>query len=186
MNVDSPDRTAANFERRLASWHPLAATTCTAAFTFVPLALAGERSRLPGVQGRVAWQRGDNDRGASLGLSGHYSRERPLDVSVTSYAAAVDFHVQGERVGVAGEAFFGDNLDAFGGALSQVSESAGGFLETRLRPARAMGSGFWRWDGSTKRSGSVDPEQLRLQQPHVPAYPGSGDVIRVSMAGNDG
>jgi hypothetical protein len=53
---------------------------------------------------------------------------------LTSHAVAVDFHVQGERVGVAGEAFFGDNLDAFGGALSQVSESAGGFLEARLRP----------------------------------------------------
>jgi hypothetical protein len=157
----------ARFERRLAASDrgevraavgivaPVGGDDRTAAFTFVPLALAGERSRLPGVQGRVAWQRGDNERGASLGLSGHYSRERPLDVLLTSHAVAVDFHVQGERAGVAGEAFFGDNLDAFGGALSQVSESAGGFLEARLRPVP-------RWEvvfgGGTDRPG--DPVLL--------------------------
>jgi len=103
-------------------------------YTFVPPALGGERSRWPGVQARLAWQRGDNNRGASLGVSGHYSRERPAEELLTSHAAAVDFHVQGRRFGVAGEAFVGDNLDAFGGALGQVSESAGGFLEARVRP----------------------------------------------------
>lgn len=103
-------------------------------YTFVPPALGGERSRYPGVQARVAWQRGDNDRGASLGVSGHYSRERPVEELLTSSAAAVDFHVQGARFGLAGEAFVGDNLDAFGGALGQVSESRGGFLEARVKP----------------------------------------------------
>jgi hypothetical protein len=104
-------------------------------YTFVPPALGGERSRLPGVQARVAWQSGDDTRGSSLGGSGPYSRERPADELLTSWAAAVDFHLQGARVGVAGELFVGDNLDAFGGALGQPVKASGGFLEARLRPA---------------------------------------------------
>ena len=113
---------------------PIGGDYRTPEYTFVPPALGGERSRYPGVQGRVAWQRGDNDRGASIGVSGHYSRERPVEELLTSRAAAVDFHVQGEHFGLAGEAFVGDNLDAFGGALGQVSESRGGFLEARVKP----------------------------------------------------
>jgi hypothetical protein len=72
---------------------------------------------------------------------------------LTSRAAAVDFHWQGARVGIAGEAFVGNNLDAFGGALGQVAESAGGFLEARLRPVS-------RWEvvfggGTDRPSGQV-------------------------------
>ncbi len=104
------------------------------AYTFVPPALGGERSRRPGVQARLAWQRGDDDRGASLGVSGHYSRERPVDDLLTSHAAAVDFNWQGSRVGVGGEVFVGENIDAFGGALGQTSRAAGGFVEARVRP----------------------------------------------------
>jgi hypothetical protein len=104
-------------------------------YTFVPPPLGGERSRRPGIQARVAWRRGDEERGASLGMSGHYGRERPVDELLTSRAAALDFHVQGARFGIAGEAFVGDNIDAFGGALGQVSSAAGGFLEARVRPA---------------------------------------------------
>lgn len=103
-------------------------------FVFVPPALGGERSRWPGVQARAVWQRGDDERGASLGVAGHYSRERPADELLTSRAAAVDFHLQGARFGIAGEAFVGDDIDAFGGALGQVSRTAGGFLEARVRP----------------------------------------------------
>jgi hypothetical protein len=106
---------------------------------------------VPGVQGRVAWQSGDETRGSSLGFSGHYSRERPADETLTSWAAAVDFHLQGTRIGVAGEVFFGDNLDAFGGAVGQPVEAAGGFLEARLRPRErwevVVGGGTDRPDG---------------------------------------
>lgn len=103
-------------------------------YTFVPPALGGERSRRPGIQARAAWRRGDDERGASLGVSGHYSRERPAGEMLTSRAGALDFHVQGARVGIGGELFVGDNIDAFGGALGQVSSAAGGFLEARVRP----------------------------------------------------
>ena len=108
-------------------------------YTFVPPALGGERSKMPAFQGRVAWQQGTEDRGTSVGFSAHYGRERPALETVDSWATAVDFNVQGERVGVAGEAFVGDNVDQFGGALGQVARSAGGFLEARLRPVA-------RWD----------------------------------------
>jgi hypothetical protein len=135
---------------------PIGGDDRIAAYTFVPPALAGERSRFPGVQGRLAWQRGTNERGASLGVSGHYSRERPVDVLVDSHAVAVDFHLQGNRFGMAGEAFVGDNMDAFGGALGQVAESRGGFLEARVKP-------FQRWEavfgGGTDRP--QDPVLLR-------------------------
>ncbi len=105
-------------------------------YTFVPPALGGERSRTPGVQARLAWRRGDEDRGASLGVSGHYSREKPAADVLNSWAAAVDFNWQGAHFGVAGEGFVGDNLDQFGGALGQRAKSAGGFLEARIRPVR--------------------------------------------------
>jgi hypothetical protein len=122
-------------------------------YTFVPPALGGERSRRPGIQARLAWQRGDETRGASLGVSGHYSRERPATELVTSRAAAIDFHVQGGIVGIAGEIFSGDNLDAFGGALGQAADASGGFLEARIRPAT-------RWEivfggGTDRPSGQV-------------------------------
>jgi hypothetical protein len=119
-------------------------------YTFVPPALGGERSRWPAVQARIGWQRGDEERGASLGASGHYGRERPADRLVTSWAAAVDFHAQGARVGVAGEAFTGDNLDAFGGALGQPVRASGGFAEVRFNPVNrwqlVFGSGIDRPD----------------------------------------
>lgn len=120
-------------------------------YTFVPPALGGERSRVPGLQARVAWQQGDEDRGASLGVSGHYSREKPLDVTLNSWAAAVDFNWQGTHFGMAGEAFVGENLDQFGGGLGQRAEGAGGFIEARIRPVRrwelVFGGGTDRPDG---------------------------------------
>lgn len=132
---------------------PIGGDFRTPDYTFAPPALGGERSRRPGIQGRLAWQRGDEDRGASIGISGHYGRERPVDRSLTSRAAAVDFNLQGERVGIAGEGFVGDNLDAFGGALGQAADSAGGFLEARVRPIA-------RWEvvvggGSDRPTGTV-------------------------------
>ena len=132
---------------------PIAGDFRSPDYTFVPPALAGERSRRPGVQARIAWQRGDDSRGASLGVSGHYSRERPATELVTSRAAAIDFHLQSRFVGIAGELFSGDNLDAFGGALGQPADASGGFLEARIRPAT-------RWEivfggGTDRPSGAV-------------------------------
>lgn len=120
-------------------------------YTFVPPALGGERSRTPGVQARLAWRQGEENRGASLGVSGHYSREKPAVDVLNSWAAAVDFNWQGAHFGVAGEAFVGDNLDQFGGGLGQRAKGAGGFLEARIRPVRrwelVFGGGTDRPDG---------------------------------------
>lgn len=125
-------------------------------YTFVPPALGGERSRTPGVQARVAWRDGDEDRGATVGVSGHYSREKPEADVLNSWAAAVDFNWQGARFGVGGEAFVGDNLDQFGGGLGQRVKGAGGFLEARIRPVRrwelVFGGGTDRPDGSVALS----------------------------------
>ena len=101
----------------------------------------------------MAWQRGDEERGASLGVSGHYSRERPVDELLTSRAAALDFHLQGARFGVAGEVFVGDNIDAFGGALGQVSSAAGGFPRSTRASAGPLGGRFRRRHRSTATTG---------------------------------
>ena len=114
---------------------PIGGDYRSAEYTFVPPALGGERSKMPAFQGRLAWQQGTEDRGTSLGFSAHYGRERLSADTVDSWAAAVDFNFQGERLGVSGEGFAGDNVDQFGGALGQVARSAGGFLEARVRPA---------------------------------------------------
>ena len=153
-------------------------------YTFVPPALGGERSKMPAFQGRVAWQQGTEDRGTSLGVSGHYGRERPAVETVDSWAAAVDFNVQGEHVGVAGEAFVGDNVDQFGGALGQVARSAGGFLEARVRPLARWEVGLRRRQRQAARRGGVAAQYLRLRKPDLPPDAGGRDVFRVSMAGN--
>ena len=130
---------------------PVGGDLASPSYTFVPPALSGERSRRPGVQARLAWQQGNQDRGASVGVSGHYSRERQSDRLLSSWATAFDFSAQGGRLGLTGEGFVGRNLDAFGGALGQPAQTAGGFLEARLRATP-------RWDvvvgGGTDRPGS--------------------------------
>lgn len=103
-------------------------------YQFVPPAGAGERSKMPAVQAHVGYKSGDDEsRQFAIGFSGHYGREREFDVNQKTYAGAVDFNVQGGRIGAAGEFFFGENLDQFGGAVNQNAKSAGGWVEGRLR-----------------------------------------------------
>ncbi len=104
-------------------------------YNFVPPNLAGERSRRPAVQGRLAWRARPKsfDRSFELGFSGHYGTERYVAVSVSSWAAAVDFDASAGRFGLGGEWFVGKNLDAFGGSMGQLAKSAGGFVEGRFK-----------------------------------------------------
>lgn len=103
-------------------------------YVFVPPAGAGERSKMPAVQAHLGYKSGDDDtRQFAIGFSGHYGRERVGEVDQKSYAGVVDFNVQGGRIGAAGEFFFGENLDQFGGSINQNAKSAGGWAEARFR-----------------------------------------------------
>jgi cell division protein FtsB len=106
-------------------------------YRFVPPALAGERSRRPGVQGRLAWTTTDDanaPRVVDVGLSGHYAWERrPLQLA-DSWAGALDFTLRRGWIGVAGEVFTGENIDAFGGALGLDARADGGWAELQVRP----------------------------------------------------
>jgi hypothetical protein len=106
-------------------------------YVFVPPALSGERSRRPGLQARLAYASDEPDarRLVDLGLSGHIGWERRGDALARSWASAVDFAARRDRVGVAGEVFAGDNMDAFGGALGLDARSAGGWSEVQLFPS---------------------------------------------------
>lgn len=118
---------------------PIAGDFTSPAYTFVPPALAGERSRQPGVQAHVGWSRGEAAAPtAALGVSGHYGRERHAQRTDRSWAAAVDFDLRLGPFGVAGEAFAGEHVDAFGGALGQQGRSVGGFVEGRLHATRQL------------------------------------------------
>ncbi|HXE81302.1 MAG TPA: hypothetical protein VNK41_11155 [Vicinamibacterales bacterium] len=109
-------------------------------YRFVPPALAGERSRRPGLQVRLALSapHGDEQRMGEIGLSGHYGWERRGADLVTSWAAAVDFGARRDRIGVAGELYVGDNADAFGGALGLDARTAGGWAEIQLFPSERL------------------------------------------------
>lgn len=100
--------------------------------------LEGERSRQPAVQARIAWKHRNVDRagenGWELGFSGHHGQERFVTGPQPSWAGAIDFDFQRGRIGAGGEFFVGRNIDAFGGSLGRLAESAGGFLEGRFKP----------------------------------------------------
>jgi hypothetical protein len=104
-------------------------------YTFVAPNLAGERSRHPAVQGRLAWRARprSGDRGFELGFSGHYGNEEYVGGAISSWAAAVDLDASAGRFGFGGEWYVGKNIDAFGGSLGQLAKSTGGFVEGRFR-----------------------------------------------------
>ena len=122
-------------------------------YRFVPQAFAGERSRRPGVQARVAVSAGDREtsRHAAIGVSGHYGWERRTAGPAESFASAVDFSVRRDWIGAAGEFFVGDNIDAFGGGAGLDARTHGGWAEIQFHPAArlsfAAGGGIDRLRG---------------------------------------
>ena len=117
----------------------------------VPPALGGERSRVPALQAHLGYASTpalDATRRVAIGISGHFGRERRADGLHESRTGAIDFAVRRDWIGFAGEAFTGDNIDAFGGASGLDAESAGGWAEVQLFPttriAAAIGAGVDR------------------------------------------
>src|SRR5262245_37660987 len=106
---------------------PVAGDLVGDAYLFVPPALSGERSRRPGVQGRVSYVAGDPEspRSLDVGVSGHRGWERRGTSLAPSWAGAFDVSARRDFVGVAGEYFVGDNLDGFGGATGLDARSRG-------------------------------------------------------------
>jgi hypothetical protein len=104
-------------------------------YDFAPVAGAGERSRRPGFEARLAFERADtggSDRAIHAGVATHYGWLRAGADLNPSWAVAADVTAQIGRLGVAGEVFTAKNLRAFGAAASQLGRSAGGWAEGRL------------------------------------------------------
>jgi hypothetical protein len=110
-------------------------------YRFVPAALSGERSQRPGVQGRFAFTTAEAEavRRVTIGVSGHYGWEFKGGRTVNSSAGALDFNFRHDLVGVAGEVFAGENIDAFGGAIGiDAARTAGGWAEFQLFPSQHL------------------------------------------------
>ena len=146
---------------------PVMGDFCDNSFAFISPALGGERSRLPALQGRLAWRgRPGAHKAWQVGLSAHKGRgrfresdleecveyrfllpavkERLLAEPANSWAGAIDFNFQAKHLGLGGEWYVGRNINALGGAIGQFAKSAGGFLEARLRASQQLefNSGF--------------------------------------------
>jgi hypothetical protein len=109
-------------------------------YRFVPQAFGGERSRRPAVQARLAYATADPDdvRHVNAGVSAHYGWERRGGVLAESSATALDFAARRDYVGVAGELFQGNNIDAFGGAVGLDARARGGWAELQVFPGRRL------------------------------------------------
>ena len=110
-------------------------------YRFVPPALGGERSRHPAVQAHLGYAStiaADAPRRIAAGVSGHFGRERRTDGVHDSWGAAVDFAARRDWLGLAGELFRGDNIDAFGGALGLDARTSGGWAELQLFPTARL------------------------------------------------
>ena len=115
---------------------PVAGDLTGVNYLFVPPALAGERSRRPAIEGRLAYgdQHQDAMRSFVAGAAGHLGWERQPGALRRNWATAIDAAARRGKVAAAGEAFIGDRVDAFGGALGQDARSAGGWGELQIFP----------------------------------------------------
>jgi hypothetical protein len=104
-------------------------------YVFAPAAGAGERSERPAVEGHVGLDRGDEDTGVELhaGVSGHYGWSKFGASLVGSSAGAVDFLARAGRIGVAGEFYTAEDMDAYGAGVAQRGRSEGGWVEAQLK-----------------------------------------------------
>lgn len=103
-------------------------------YTFAPVAGAGERSKRPAFESHIGVDRGtpEGDGEFHLGASGHVGWLRQFGALDTAGGGAVDFLARRGRVGLAGEIFAADELDAFGAGVGQPGRAEGGWLEARL------------------------------------------------------
>jgi hypothetical protein len=116
---------------------PIGGDLVSDAYAFVPPALGGERSRRPAVQGRLAFVAGESEstRFVDIGVSGDTGWERRPATLARSWAAALDASARRAFIGMAGELFIGDNIDAFGGSTGLDAKGAGGWGELQIFPS---------------------------------------------------
>jgi hypothetical protein len=131
-------------------------------YRFVPPALGGERSRHPALQAHLGYASdpdADALRRIAVGVSGHFGRERRDGRLADSWAGALDLAVRHDRVGVAGEAFAGRNIDAFGGATGLDARAQGGWAELQLFPTPRLtaAAGF----GVDRLKATLQPQPRR-------------------------
>ena len=158
-------------------------------YRFVPPALGGERSRRPGLQARVGYASDEPaaPRLVDVGVSGHYGWERRPTELAESWAGAVDFALRRDWIGVAGEVFAGENIDAFGGALGLDARAAGGWAELQLKPAtRVLDSGGRRRRRNPRRRAADRRRDAAIRRVYgnviFADHAGDRDVVRVSLA----
>jgi hypothetical protein len=142
---------------------PVGGDLSDTAFRFVPPALGGERSRRPAVQAHLGYASGEPDavRMAALGLSAHAGTERRNGNFRKGWATALDFAWRYEGIGMAGELFVGDDVDAFGGGQGLETRAAGGWAELRLFPHRRVS--VTAGAGVDRREGHGEPTAPRRQ-----------------------
>ncbi len=95
----------------------------------------------PAVQGRLLWtsrNRTSESSGWEIGFSGHYGRVGLGAFSAASWAGAFDFDVHARRFGLDGEGYLGQNLQSFGGGISQPGKTLGGYAEARFQASTRL------------------------------------------------
>ncbi len=105
-------------------------------YVFAPAPGGGERSERPAFQGHRRLTIAAHAEGAGevqVGGSGHYGWIRQAGPLISASAGALDINVRRGRVGLAGEAYIADELDAYGSGVGQPGRSEGGWIEGRLR-----------------------------------------------------
>lgn len=130
-------------EQRLGGWTakggivaPIAGDAGTS-YVFAPNAGGGERSERPAFQGHLGYGRGTPEGAgeAQVGMSGHYGWIRQAGRLIPASAGALDLNLRRGRVGLAGEAYLADELDAYGSGIGQPGRSDGGWIEGRIAAA---------------------------------------------------
>jgi hypothetical protein len=109
-------------------------------YVFAPTPGGGERSERPAFQGHLGYGRGTPEGAgeAQLGVSGHYGWIREAGRLIPASAGALDLNLRVGRVGLAGEAYLADELDAYGSGVGQPGRSEGGWIEARLAAATRL------------------------------------------------
>jgi hypothetical protein len=103
-------------------------------FVFAAPPGGGERSERPAFEGRLAYAGGSADAPseAQVGVAGHLGWIRQAGQLTTASGVALDVNLRRGRVGLAGELFAAEELDAFGAGLGQPGRATGGWVEARL------------------------------------------------------
>lgn len=106
-------------------------------YVFAPTAGGGERSERPAFQSHLGYGRGTPEGvgEVQVGVSGHYGWIREAGRLTPASAGAVDLNLRRGRLGIAGEAYLADELDAYGSGVGQPGRSEGGWIEARLAAA---------------------------------------------------